>query len=157
MPFSISFRHEPDVIDEELRLAHGDLIIGTFHEDLYANLFELSRADYEALWKLAMETVLSGQKAALIVYYVSPEHSSNMEWWPMYPDGDIVYLQNQMPWHDRFPEPFSLDAPFALLHNRRTISEDTGDKISEWVINRSEIEAFLRAFPASPSRPGEAS
>lgn len=145
MPFSIRFLDEPSFYDEERHLACGELQIRETIEGFCANLYDWNRSAYEAQWKMALERVLAGKKSALMVYYVNPEVSDNMEWWPMYPVGDTVYLQNHLPWYRQFSEPFRIEDMYSVIPDRRTVSED-GDLISEWAISRTDIEQFLLNF-----------
>jgi hypothetical protein len=59
----------------------------------------------------------------------------------MYREGETVYLQDHLLFYTQLKEPFSLDAPFASLRDRETISAE-GQPISEWSVSLSEIQQF---------------
>ena len=126
-------------------MAMGEIVLGDFRENFAASLYQWSKADYEAQWRNAIRTLLEGSKSALMVHYVSPEFADNFEWWPMYRVGDVVYLQNHLPWYDQLPGPFSPENMLSFVKDRITINED-GNRISEWSVKLSDIEAFARTL-----------
>jgi CdiI N-terminal domain len=144
MPFSIRFLDEPPFEEEGMAPhAHGLLTIGNFWEDIYSSLFLWSREQYESQWRSAVQDILDGTaKVALIVSYLTPDVSSNLEWWPIYRVGETVYFQNQLLMFDQLETPFTPENPYASLQNRKSIS-GTGDPISEWSVNLSDLEEFL--------------
>ena len=129
--------------DEQTPVAVGDLVLGEFTESFHASLLQWSKLDYEAQWRSAIRTLLEGSKSALIVHYVSPEFADNFEWWPMYRAEHVVYIQNQLPWHNRLTQPFSLENMFSLVKDRVSINEN-GDHLSEWSVKLSDVEEFAR-------------
>lgn len=146
MSFSISFLDEPIFYDEGIPMATGELVLGAFKENFVANLYQLSKQEYEAQWRHAIKTILVGRsRSALIVYYTSPDLSDNFEWWMMFREGDIVYFQNQLPWYDQLIRPFSIENLLSQIQDRMTICED-GERISEWTVRLTELEEFARTF-----------
>ena len=81
------------------------------------------------------------RKAALIVQYYQPPNGSNLEWWPMYREGETVYFQNQILMYSSLPEPFLTHDPFASLDERETV-DSGGQAISEWSVSLAEIQRF---------------
>jgi len=122
-------------------MAMGEIVLGNFRENFAASLYQWSKADYEAQWNNAIRTLLAGSKSALLVHYVSPEFADNFEWWPMYKVGDVVFFQNQLPWYDQLPEPFTPESMLSFVKDRITINED-GNRLSEWSVKLSDIEDF---------------
>ena len=147
MPFSIEFLDEPLLYpfdDVETPAAPGVLIMGNAKEGFYSSLYDWKKQQYESQWQRAIRVLLSeSSKAALIVEYLSPEVASHLEWWAMYREGETVYLQNQLLFYEQLATPFSLDSPFASLHDRATIDPE-GTSISEWSVSLSEVEQFAR-------------
>jgi len=79
-----------------------------------------------------------------MVYYVNPAESANFEWWPMYRVGEMVALQNHMPWYDQLAEPFSIERQFEFVRDRTTSDED-GQRISEWSVPLESVREFAVA------------
>jgi hypothetical protein len=116
--------------------------MGESKERFCSSLFQWSKQQYEAQWQRAIHVLLNeSSKAALIVEYISPNAASHLEWWAMYREGETVYLQDHLLFYTQLKEPFSLDAPFASLRDRETISAE-GQPISEWSVSLSEIQQF---------------
>ena len=152
MAFSIEFLDEPLQYlgdDPSPPYAIGEITLGSFKETFAANLYTWSKNDYEAQWRQAIRHILSGNdRAALITYYVGPEVSYNLNWWPIYRVDDLVYFQEQLLFFENAPEPFvGLQEPFYLerqfnyVKDRQIFNED-GERLSEWSVSLTEIEAF---------------
>lgn len=145
MPFSIRFINEPLLYpfdDPKTPGALGVLVMGEAKERFCSSLHQWNKQQYESQWRQAIHMLLNeSSKAALIVEYVGPDFSSHLEWWAMYREGETVYLQDQLLFYSQLRETFSLDAPFASLRDRETISEG-GRQISEWSVSLSEIKQF---------------
>jgi CdiI N-terminal domain len=148
MPFSIKFLEKPLIYpfdDAKTPAASGELTMGQSTEGFYSSLYQWSTQNYEKQWSDAIRVLLGGAlKAALIVEYLSPDVASQLEWWAMYREGEVVYFQHQLVFYRQLTNPFSLDAPFASLRDRQTINQE-GQQISEWSVSLSEIEQFARA------------
>jgi hypothetical protein len=146
--FSISFPDQPLEYlgdDPAIPSAIGLLVLGDFQESFASTLYEWKQSDYENQWREAISSLLDGtEKVALMVCYVNAGESDNFEWWPMYRVGDMVALQNHMPWHDQFAEPFSLERQFEFVRDRRTANEE-GQQISEWSIALESVREFAVA------------
>jgi len=149
MAFSIKFLDEPLVypfVDPKTPAAPGLLVMGDSRERFCSSLHQWSKEQYENQWRQAISSLLGGgAKVALIVEYLSRDIASKLEWWPMYKQGEIVYLQNQLFFYDQVPKPFSLDTPFESLRDGAVVNEE-GHRISEWRVSLSEIEQFARTF-----------
>ena len=154
MSFSIQFLDQPLLYpfdDPETPGAAGLLVMGESKEGFCSSLYHWSKRQYESQWQRAFDVLLNeSPKAALIIEYIRPDAASQLEWWDMYREGETVYLQNQVLFYAQLREPFSLDAPFASLRDRETISAD-GQPISEWSVALSEIKEFVRG--SRPARP----
>jgi hypothetical protein len=144
MAFSIAFLDEPTIYEDDdaaTPSAVGRLVIGDWEEEFVSSLFRWSKEDYHAQWLLAIESPLSGSdKAALIVEYLGPD-AGRLWWWPIYRIEDTAYFQEQILFFDRLKEPFSIERAFSFVKDRQITNED-GDKISEWSVSLSEIKQF---------------
>jgi hypothetical protein len=149
MSFSIAFADEPlkyPYDDPSIPAAIGILTLDNFQEHFLANLHEWTKEDYEAQWKYALQTLLSGSSnSALIVDYLSPESADYLEWWPMYLAGEEVVLHDQLLFYQQLPKPFHIEEAFASILERRSVNED-GNEISEWRIDLSEVKRFLASL-----------
>ncbi|MGB8259572.1 MAG: hypothetical protein WCE75_04445 [Terracidiphilus sp.] len=149
MSFAIHFFDEPPIQDltddgQPLFLAHGRLIAGDYWENFYASLDEWTISQYESQWREAVQRTVDGAgKSALIVNYASPERGGHLEWWPMYRDGDSVFLQDHLLFFSQLQVPFSPDHPCRSLRDRQVLSED-GAPISEWCVDMDDLRQFLR-------------
>lgn len=145
MPFSIQFLDEPLIYpfdDAKTPGAPGLLVIGESKEGFCSSLYHWSKEQYESQWQRAIHVLLNeSSKAALIVEYSGPSAASHLEWWAMYREGEMVYLQDQLLLYSQLREPFSIDAPFASLRDRETVNAE-GRQISEWSVSLPEIRQF---------------
>jgi hypothetical protein len=145
MSFSIAFQQQPlsyPYDDPTTPAASGVLVLGDYKEHFLASLYQWGQHDYQRQWRLAVKALLSGRdKAALITEYVSPEFATHLVWWPMYFAGDTVFVQNQLLFYDQLTEPFSEQNALMFVRNRKTTTPQ-GNKVSEWAVTLSEVEAF---------------
>jgi hypothetical protein len=56
--------------------------------------------------------------------------------------GDVVFVQNQLLLYEQLDKPFDIDAPWASIKERRTLS-DEGLPLSEWTTSVAEIQDCL--------------
>jgi hypothetical protein len=149
MSFSIGFLDEPTSYpydDPATPQARGVLILGEADEYFGSSLYQWSKKDYEAQWRQAVKVLLDGKdRAALITEYVGPEAATHLEWWPMYVVGNEVFIQNHLLFYDQLAEPFWIEKQFSFLCDR-TVTNEEGKKISEWVVPMPEVEEFARAL-----------
>jgi hypothetical protein len=146
LAFTIHFTDEPDEYPNEdfTPWAVGRIVAGELDENFLSNLYEWDKHAYESQWLQSLEDILKGdQKAVLITSYVNQRESDNLEWWALYRDGDIVHVQNHLPFYDQLDREFSVANASSFLSDRTTITED-GDSLSEWDISLKEIELFVR-------------
>jgi hypothetical protein len=122
---------------------YGRITIGDFSEELYVGLASWDREKYEHQWKVAIARIVAGAgRSALIVSYIELLFSHYVMLWPMYRDGETVYIQNRMLFFDQLSKPFSTDRPWDSLQERETISPE-GERISEWVTDIDSLRAYL--------------
>ena len=121
----------------------GELTLGDHKEKFNSPLTYWSADDYRNHWIKAAERVVSGCDAAFFVSVYDPLIANFLEWWPMYPEGQIVYAQNHLLFLDQLNGPFDISDPWRHIGSRNTESED-GEKISEWQLSMKDIEAFSR-------------
>ena len=144
--FSIEFTDEPldyPYDDRGIPAAPGLLVMGETKEGLLANLALWSKKDYELHWRGELRSIVEGgSKAALITSYHDPLYSSNIEIWPVYRDGELVRIQNHLPWYDSFPPDFKVSELNIYMGDREEI-DDEGHRLSEWSVTIQDIREFL--------------
>jgi hypothetical protein len=149
MSFSIAFLGEPPCYpydDPSTPAATGLLVIGDAKERFLASLYQWSKVDYERQWRQAINVLLrETKKSALITEYLSPDVASHFVWWPMYVVGNTVFVQNHLLFYEQLREPFAVANAPSFVRERQTLN-DEGQKISEWSVSLSEVEAFANTL-----------
>lgn len=131
------------VPESEGKAVYGKIHINDYVESFVASLAEWSMADYERQWHLGCERIVAGEeKSALIVSCVSPPVSEYLVWWPLYRDGEIVHVRNELMFYGQTKSPFSLQDPWRAIRDRK-MTTDEGLEISEWDTNVASIREFL--------------
>jgi len=126
---------------------YGKIVIDDFQETFAASLVSWTRDDYDLHWRKALEYLIAGgDRSALITDYVEPSAHPGGEdyliWWPLYRDGDRVFVQNHVLFLKQLGTPFSAERPWTSVRDRETISGDR-QRISEWTTTVEEIKRFL--------------
>jgi hypothetical protein len=148
MAFSITFQDEPfchPYYDPSTPAASGVLVLGEFQEDFLASLYQWGREEYERQWRRAIAVLLDGRRSARITEYVSPERASHLVWWPMYLVEDRVFFQNQVLFYDQLKEPLSVENALSFVRDREIVNSE-GQRLSEWSVHRSGVEAFAHTL-----------
>jgi hypothetical protein len=125
--------------------AVGRIVIGDFEETLKIPLGFWGAAEYRQSWRRAFDVIRDNphSMSCLMVAMTNPEDSNFLECWPMYRDGNFVYIQNSLIFLDELNLRFSTEEPWASLGPRREFDE-YGNKISEWKICIESLEDFFR-------------
>lgn len=144
MPFSIQF--PPDATeetDENQRFMAGRKTLGDFREEFLAHLDYWTPKQYEAQWRDAVLGIVSGKSVdALITDMHDLRTAHHLVSWPMYREGDRVFVQNRLLFLNDLGRPQQLEDLIPRIGNRRTIN-DEGAQISEWDVGVSDLLAFL--------------
>jgi|SRR5579885_106402 hypothetical protein len=145
--FSIGFIDAPlehPFDDPSIPAAPGRLVLGKSEEEFLADLSLWGKADYESHWTRELKALLAGNsKVALIVSYYDPKAASNMEIWRVYRDGEWAHFQNQLLWCSSLPDDFEV-SEISRYIGERSLTAESGDRISEWDVPLRDIELFLR-------------
>ena len=151
MLFSIAFSEAPLVYeydDPTTPGAEGELAIVGYREKFLSSLYTWQKEDYEHQWLNAITSLLRGAtKAAVITEYVHPNAASHLQWWPLYREGDVIYVQNHFLFYERLGQPFSVANAVDFVPDRKTISED-GEHISEWSMPLAALQEFANSRSA---------
>jgi hypothetical protein len=122
---------------------YGKICIGDYLETFIASLHSWNKAMYQQHWESALGRLVEGEtKSALITSYVDPKAATYSMWWPLYRDGDAVYMQNHMLFYDQLQRPFSITNPWESIPERRTATAD-GRHISEWTTDLPSISKCI--------------
>ena len=130
----------PDSDDYAL---YGKIQIEDYIETFVASLVCWSPAQYEQHWREACQRIVDGShESVLISSYVDASMSEFLVWWPLYPEGQIVHVRNEILPYSALSKPFDVKDPWVSIRPRRIVT-DEGLKISEWDTSIQSIEAFL--------------
>jgi hypothetical protein len=80
--------------------------------------------------------------SCLMASMTDPSNSNFLVCWPMYREGDDVYIQHAIIILDEIEGKFEHAAPWDILSPRSRVDED-GNKISEWVTSMSSLRKFF--------------
>lgn len=123
----------------------GEIVIDDFRERFVSLQSFWSASRYEAHWREAVERIVrDGERSCLITSIADPARSEMLFWWPMYREHDRVYVQNGMLFFGQLQGSFDPENPFPSVPDRTMINED-GERVSEWSLPVSDLQAFLLA------------
>jgi hypothetical protein len=124
--------------------AVGRIVIGDFVETFRIPLGFWSESDYRRSWRQAFDALKGdpNSRSCLLVSMTDPESTNFLTCWPMYRDGDSVYIQNAIIFLDELESDFDIREPWASISPRCAIDED-GNKISEWVVSMDSVRDFF--------------
>ncbi|MEU9179133.1 hypothetical protein AB0C90_20170 [Streptomyces sp. NPDC048550] len=124
--------------------AVGRIVIGDFVETFRVPLGFWSESDYRRSWRQAFDALKDGlnSRSCLLVSMTDPENSNFLTCWPMYRDGENVYIQNAIIFLGELELGFDTGEPWASIGPRCTIDED-GNKISEWETSMDSVRNFF--------------
>jgi hypothetical protein len=135
-----------DEYDREERASYGIISIEDYSERFLASLQYWTLQEYEQHWQRAIVHILTGaEKSCLITSMLDPKIANYIFWWPIYRNGDIIYIQNHLLLMDQIKTAFDEKNPYMCIPDRAVLSEE-GQKISEWKTNISSLEEFLRGI-----------
>ena len=119
-------------------------MIGEFTETFVVPLGFWGEADCRASWRRAFE-VLEGDPRAvscLMTSMTDPVASNFLVCWPMYREGEDVYVQNAIVLLDEMEGRFDPGAPWGSVEPRRGMDDD-GNRVSEWVTSMGSLREFF--------------
>ena len=134
--------------DEAVPESDGNAVYGHIRIEDYAETFIASLAcwtpaQYEKHWREACQRLIDGrQDSAVICSYVESSLSEFLVWWPLYRDGQVVHVQNELLIYSQLSKPFSIEDPWSSIRERR-IATDDGSAISEWDTSIQSIHELL--------------
>jgi hypothetical protein len=121
------------------RTANAEIVIGAHKEIAEVPLQYWRRDQYRDQWHGAIERIVSGKPTACLITGMHDPRTANfLMWWPMWREGEIVYIQNQILFMDDIRASFNESEPHRFIPKRATVTDD-GEKISEWSVNVNDI------------------
>jgi hypothetical protein len=124
--------------------ARGRITVGDFAEEFEASLTYWSADDYHASWQAALSVLAATESATscLISSLTDPATSNFVFCWPLYRDGDDVYVQSSLIFLENLPGTFDAARPWLYVQPRATVDDD-GNRISEWRTDMTAIRQFM--------------
>lgn len=124
--------------------ASGRIVVGEFTETFRVPLGFWNESDYRHSWRQAFEVIKANPRSTscLMTSMTDPENSNFLVCWPMYREGENVYIQNAIIFLDEIVEAFDPAVPWGSVGPRHGIDED-GNKISEWITSMDSLREFF--------------
>jgi hypothetical protein len=124
--------------------ALGRIVIGNFAETFRAPLGFWNESDYRRSWRQAFQVLNANPHttSCLMTSMTDPDNSNFLVCWPMYREGEDVYIQNAILFLEEIKETFDPAAPWNCVGPRRGVDED-GNKISEWITSMDSLREFF--------------
>ena len=124
--------------------ARGFIRVGDFREEFTVTLNHRSIQDYQHHWLNALQRLVHGASAVgLMTWMNAPDSPGHFRAWLLYREGELAYAQDRLyPWPDIQPL-FDEEEQLVDIGQRQTHTEE-GERISEWSLPMSAVEAFLR-------------
>jgi hypothetical protein len=136
----VESQESSDDMTGSLTEAVGRIVIGDFVETFRVPLGFWSDSDYRRSWRQAFDAlkVDLNSRSCLLVLMTDPEISNFLTCWPMYRNGENVYIQNAIIFLGELGPDFDIGEPWASIGPRCAIDEDR-NKISEWVTSMDSV------------------
>ncbi|UJW28738.1 hypothetical protein L3Q67_26105 [Saccharothrix sp. AJ9571] len=142
--FSIEILPVRTVDDTDPQASIGRVRINDFSEKFQVDLSFWGADDYRRSWRNAFAAIDSASDgiACFLTSVTDPAKSNFVTCWPLYREGDVVYIQNTVLFLENLRDIFDLEYPWRSLDPRATTDED-GNKISEWAADLNDMRAFF--------------
>lgn len=141
MSFEIKFTGKR-VDDGEL----GEIGFGDLDEQFVAPVEYWSKEKYETQWKEAVGRIVNSRddtSSMLIISMHDPRQANFLVAWSLYKIDNRVYAQNSLIFMNSLKQPFNERMIYDSVPERETISEDTGEPISEWRLSVDDLATWL--------------
>jgi len=117
--------------------------MGGDREYFVSSLYEWNVDDYRGQWRDALVQLVNGRdRVGLITSYVSPSHSSYLNWWILYRNQSEVIIQSQVLFYNQLPNAFSLENLHSYIFPRAS-DELQENVVSEWSVSILDVQDFL--------------
>lgn len=124
--------------------ASGRIVIGDFTETFRIPLGFWEESDYRRSWRRAFEVLDADPHgmSCLMTSMTDPDKSNFLGCWPMYREGEDVYIQNAIIFLNEIQQDFDPAAPWRCVGPRQSIDDD-GNRVSEWITSMSSLREFF--------------
>jgi hypothetical protein len=144
--FAIELRPQQEAREGNVGPANavGRIVIRDFTETFRVPLGFWRESDYLRSWRHAFE-VLDGDAHAtscLVTSMTDPGTTNFLVWWPVYREGEDVYIQNAIFFLGETAEALDPAAPWECVTPRCTVDEG-GNKVSEWRTSMDSLREFF--------------
>jgi hypothetical protein len=139
--FDIELLGHPEGQGEGL-FSWGRLTLGAFLEEFQAPLHEWAPGDYTAHWLESAQRLLKGAPVAVFLTHMMRPDATYHIGWPVWLEGDRVYVQERLFLRDQLNGPFDPEYPEVHAGLRREISPE-GERISQWQVGLRDLVAFV--------------
>jgi hypothetical protein len=135
---------------EDPLVAIGELQLGE-HSEYFESVLEFWRLeDYQRSWAAGLRRLLGGTSVScLATSMIDPPTANFVEVWPLYRDGEDVYVQNQLIFMDHLTHEFDPAAPWESVRPRAVVNEG-GQKIQEWRVSLDDVREFYARAGQQP-------
>lgn len=131
-----------------VRVALGEIVIGSHAERFESPLEYWSRARYRAQWLEGARQLSSGASASCwITGITNPKSANFITWWPMWRIENRIIIQQHLLFMDRISFRFSENDPYLHLPSRSTKTDD-GEPISEWSASIEDLNMCVEKLEA---------
>ena len=124
----------------------GEIEVDDLDEQFVVPITYWDKQKYESQWQEAIERIVNSRSDAnsmLVVSIHDPKEANFIVVWPLYKINNKVYVQNSLIFMDNLKQPFNEQMIYSFVPERGTISEDTGEPISEWQISLDDLATWL--------------
>jgi len=120
------------------------ITIGRFVETMDSGCEYWSRKQYEQHWVSELDNLL-GLRASgvLITWMIDPQQDGWITTWPMWREGETIFVQNRLLDVQLIEGEFSV-ADLPVYIGERRVDDEEGNKISTWVASCDAIAEFLK-------------
>jgi len=139
--FAINILDEPvpkEWLGNAEQAVMAEIVIDDFREKLEPITDDWSIEDYEKQWLDAVSAISAQDhsKSALITSFLEhPKTDWGAEIWPMYRDGNVVYIQMQYMQRRILPNPITKESIYKALEGR-------SKNVSEWRVELSDLQKW---------------
>lgn len=136
--FSIRIINKNEQIIDGIKGVWGEIRINNFRETFVMQTRWWSIPTYEKQWLEGLKRIKTHSRSCLITTVQDLPNAHLINMWPLYKDGNKVFIQNYLLFGKRLENminkkqiPFTPDTCYQFIPRRRTISERT--PLSQWV------------------------
>lgn len=133
-----------EVIDRKFKKsrggeAKGEIQIEKHKESFYIPVEWWTLEDYERQWKEGLERIKTRDTSCLVTAIYDPRKRPFIEWWLLYKEGNIIYIQNQIVLEEIYSQligdkSFTSETCYNFIEPKEPKLQPDGYEISEWEV-----------------------